>query len=600
MAFDKTYSVSVLPEFSIILNTFQRENQIQNVLIQILKLTRGNYEILISNDGSSDSTSNKLLEIINEFESWPVNCSSVDIDEHEILPDIRFARSEQIGRRCFFDNPLKYLSRIRLINIAPPGLFEAKSNNILMRLSQTTKFHVIMQDDMFMTKIGWNLFLVMPFRLYSDAFSVSMRCAHDWSTLYSNSVGNKCSNPRSGVVKDEKFGYYVRDTANRGPLMLRASYVREIGFMDETDDFLAGAKSQNSDHELNYRAYTKKAYVSGYVPVSWTSDSDMPGISLSGSTDKDETLKQRMVSWIDTRRTKKATLGFPNPNTHSEFRPLPNTQETKKIKGVYVFLMIRETRPERVDQLLRLMYQLVTMTPTVYPSVIYTHDLETCQSWKVQGMEIACILGVRNFDYTPRRHFPKLFVLPSVPNQDGFNVGYRQMSRFAGGFLFSNQHLRENYDYAIKIDSDLRITMKWETDPFKVMSEKRAKMGYWMAYNDIDDVSVGLDTFFREYAQSHDKPLSNKLFVGDPPKYNNMNFYGCLVGVELEFVNSKNYQDLFEQYDATDGWFTGRWDEQKLYAFYGTHWAKPEELVCFDFLKAEHQTLTTPVCLHTK
>lgn len=286
------------------------------------------------------------------------------------------------------------------------------------------------------------------------------------------------------------------------------------------------------------------------------------------------------------------------------FCELPRNKEVvievanEKIRGVYLFVMIRETRQERIDQLLVLLKQLLTMTPNIYPSVIFTHDLDRCNSWKVPGMDITCILDTDNFDFVPRlQHFPEIFKLPSAPSHPGFDIHYRQMLRFAGGFLFSNRYIKQNFDYAIKLDSDLRITARWERDPFEEMTKKRAKMGYWMAYNDIIDVSVGLDGFFKEYARSHSKPLSDKLFVGKPIVYNNKDFYGCVIGVDLEFINSDDYLELFKKYDETNGWYTGRWDEQKLFAFYGTHWATSKELMCFDFIKVEHQALTNSICL---
>ena len=58
--------------------------------------------------------------------------------------------------------------------------------------------------------------------------------------------------------------FYVRDTGNRGPLLLHADRSRHLGYLDE-DNYWLG----DDEHDLNFRAYATHRWVSGYCPLDF-------------------------------------------------------------------------------------------------------------------------------------------------------------------------------------------------------------------------------------------------------------------------------------------------------------------------------------------
>ena len=139
-------------------------------------------------------------------------------------------------------------------------------------LSAAAAFLIILQDDQLMTQPGWNVALTTPLTTWPDVFSVSARCAHpfDLSKQGSHLTGAKCSSTLQVQPKERELRcrFYVRDTGNRAPLAVRASYARRIGYLDETRFFGGG----DDDHEMNLRAYARHGWVSGHAPIDYTEE----------------------------------------------------------------------------------------------------------------------------------------------------------------------------------------------------------------------------------------------------------------------------------------------------------------------------------------
>jgi hypothetical protein len=119
------------------------------------------------------------------------------------------------------------LVHIRLIN-QMSGVSETTSNNIGMRASHaTTSYFILVQDDIIIRQDGWNSILAVPPRLWIDVFSVSGRCGHGF--LNDGAFTGRCGediNLPLRMSRAEKCVFYVRDTGNRGPLLLHAARTR--------------------------------------------------------------------------------------------------------------------------------------------------------------------------------------------------------------------------------------------------------------------------------------------------------------------------------------------------------------------------------------
>ncbi len=143
-------------------------------------------------------------------------------------------------------------------------LWGAAGETALMRLSSATTWFISLQPDMLIVEPRWNEILAKPAEQYDDVFAVSARCAHNFDD--SQQVG-RCGRDvleRYAPGKLDRLrgeGFHVRDTCNRGPLLLRADRMRALDFFDIELD---------SDHDLHCRA-KRFGWVSGFWPIDFYS-----------------------------------------------------------------------------------------------------------------------------------------------------------------------------------------------------------------------------------------------------------------------------------------------------------------------------------------
>jgi hypothetical protein len=187
---------------------------------------------------------------------------------------------------------------------------------------------------------------------------------------------------------------------------------------------------------------------------------------------------------------------------------------------------------------------------------------------------------------------PERFRLRSFPDHPGFPVGYRQMSRWAAGFMFGHPALAR-FEYVLKFDSDTFASAPWTGDPLLAMHKRGAKMGFWISYSDIDDVTDGLWSAFVGFVKARGLSLKQPGLLMDPTgRYRNTNLYGCFVGARTAAFRTDEYAELFRHFDQLGGFFRHRWDEQKIFAFYVALYAVPDEVEFFDYVSVTHQGFT--------
>lgn len=327
MAYDVVYDHKQPPVFSVLVTSFNRENQVSLVLIQLLKLTTEPWELIWVDDGSTDKSLDRVLAELDRYDTaWP-NCpyNETQIDEHAIWPDGSDQNeSGDMGRRCTLMAPT--LVRARVVRIPSTGLLEAFDNNLQMRMAHpASKFFILFQDDQFMTSPGWNTQLAQALRTYDDVFSVSMRCAHGWPSMDGGLTGVKCTNTCLG--QSQPWRLYIRDSGNRGPLILNAAMTRSLGYMDEINTGLT--PHADGDHELNVRAYVKHQWKSGFVPVPYTQHSCAGGIGRSPTTLEEQTQNKIVREW-NAERTKLlgSPIQWPSSNMHDSERELPYRRDS--------------------------------------------------------------------------------------------------------------------------------------------------------------------------------------------------------------------------------------------------------------------------------
>lgn len=218
MLFKRIYE-NTIPEFSIIVPVHNQENIIIKNLQAIVEHTEGLFEIIVIIDSCTDNTEKLIVE-------WVKNN---DIQIILIKSDI--------------------------------PLFETSADNIGFRISRG-KFCLEIQADMEMTEKGYNNILKRGFQ-FSNVIGISGRCCHMFNeTNIIGRGGEYINRPYDRKLRQDLL--YVNETVNRGPLLLDREKLIELDYLDEENFYL-----DNSDHDLFARAWAKKNWICGYIPIDF-------------------------------------------------------------------------------------------------------------------------------------------------------------------------------------------------------------------------------------------------------------------------------------------------------------------------------------------
>ena len=173
-------------------------------------------------------------------------------------------------------------SNISVKKLYAPNVFETKANNLAAKYSEGD-YIIIVQDDMIIHEYGWNERMLKPIKSIQNVFAVTARTAHNWVLNHqskdlhtSNFEGTRWADilfhtdhaNRSNISRDT---FAIRDSVNRGPLLLKHDVFKSLGYFDETFSPL-----DMDDHDLCYRAY-KKGYISGCYWIDYESKDEWGG-----------------------------------------------------------------------------------------------------------------------------------------------------------------------------------------------------------------------------------------------------------------------------------------------------------------------------------
>ena len=217
-------------KYTVVVPVFNQENIIIKNINSIINNTLGDYEIIIINDYSSDST----LALLKKF---------------------------FVNYKPIYGN----FKRIRIIDTNWP-VFETKCDNIGFKLSKA-KFVLEIQADMQMLIKGYDQILSKPFNTIQNLIAVSGRCAHFFDYKDDSDGAGKLGINIEKSIKDlnvKENNFYIFDTCNRGPLLIDSSKLIQMNYLDERNYFL-----DNSEHDLMLRARLSKNYICGYFPIDF-------------------------------------------------------------------------------------------------------------------------------------------------------------------------------------------------------------------------------------------------------------------------------------------------------------------------------------------
>lgn len=222
-------------EYSIVMPIHNQENIIVKNITSVLVNTVGKFEFIIILDGCEDKTEENVINFFKNIEN-------------------------KIKKECKLQNVI--------IIKQSTSVFETVSDNIGFRLS-SGKYIVEVQADMKIITYAYNKILSIPMELWDDVIAVSGRCCHTLPYRKFEGVGktgDKVEEPVNFPTFDFMNKFFIMETVNRGPLCLDAEKLKVMGYLDETNFYLA-----DDDHDLMARAFYQKKWVCGYFPIEFNS-----------------------------------------------------------------------------------------------------------------------------------------------------------------------------------------------------------------------------------------------------------------------------------------------------------------------------------------
>lgn len=271
VVYDATYRVET-PMFSIVMPIHNQGAIIYDVITKIFIHTCGLYDVFLILDGCTDNTRSEVLRAIE-------------------------TRPAELCRLTIVSNP--------------EGVFETSCDNLGFVNARGT-YIVEIQADMLIQTSNYNGLLATPLEIYPDLIAVSGRCCHTLSSPIQGvgKLGSKVEEPHN-VGFDRYNQIFLSHTVNRGPLVLRTSMLKELGYLDEPNFVL-----ENDEHDLFYRAWTQKKWrtafypVEVYSPLSW------------GTTRKPR--PAHVQAYLNSRRQKVLSINANTLPPASEVRALSN------------------------------------------------------------------------------------------------------------------------------------------------------------------------------------------------------------------------------------------------------------------------------------
>lgn len=232
------------PEFAVIVSLHNHANIVTETIGSLLRQVKGLWEIVFVFDECRDAS---LTVVQGVLKQW-------------------MASKQFRDTHC----NTSVLTRVRFI-VQPTAVWETSSDNLGLRVTFPSRYYLLVQADMTNFEDAFNLKLAAPFEVYPDLIAVSARCSHNLiprqnSKGSAGRCGTDVASPLIDQDLDKENILFVRETVNRGPLLLHADRLRTIGLFDELNFFLG-----DDDHNMALRAFTQYGWKSGHFQVNFSS-----------------------------------------------------------------------------------------------------------------------------------------------------------------------------------------------------------------------------------------------------------------------------------------------------------------------------------------
>lgn len=219
--------------YGVVLTVHNRAASLNSTLPSLLTTVAGSWELAVVLDDCTDDSRAVLLEL---------------------LPRARPSCAGPMGWSGS-------LQRIVIYETVATPLFETASENLGMRLLDPSLAYLLVQTDAYLGEVGWNLVLASAMAADKRVVAVSGRCVMPGQRSHGAWCAGTRRRRRSSVSMSKQVTALM-GIAVRGPLLMRASAARSIGFFDDSCHFLGG-----DDSEFGLRAYGRHGWLGAYAYV---------------------------------------------------------------------------------------------------------------------------------------------------------------------------------------------------------------------------------------------------------------------------------------------------------------------------------------------
>lgn len=160
-------------------------------------------------------------------------------------------------------NILSKIHNIDIEYVYTDDVFETKANNAGLKKAYNP-YALLVQDDMIVCEKNFDNRMLQPFLAFEDVFAVTSQTSHN-NLFIDNSINYiDLADRRLGASREF---FYVREIANRGPLMYNTEDVRRLDYFDELF-----CPNSYDDHDISYRAKKLLNKVSGLYWIDYQSE----------------------------------------------------------------------------------------------------------------------------------------------------------------------------------------------------------------------------------------------------------------------------------------------------------------------------------------
>ena len=242
VVYSTEFAPGVKAAYSVVLTVHNRATTMHRTLPTLLRSVGGDWELAVVLDDCTDGSRSALMELLPR--AAPA-CASAAASSN----------ASSRGRR-----PAGFLLR-HVVFAASTALFETASEGLGMRLLDPSLAYLLVQADVVFEEPGWKFVLASAMAADRRVVAVSGRCVQPRMRSHNLWCAGDARKQRAHISLDRQAAA-LRGIGPRGPLLLRASAARALGFLDESCFWLGG-----DDMDLQRRAFDHFGWLGAYVYI---------------------------------------------------------------------------------------------------------------------------------------------------------------------------------------------------------------------------------------------------------------------------------------------------------------------------------------------